>query len=167
MAGDKTIYLLCAGIGLVVIIVVAVIIIIFITTIKRRVIELENDKQTLDAEKRNFAFEHEQLKKAQDDLKNAQILFQKEKEAKNDLSKKTEKEVAIDLFIKFIEMESTFEYMKNNLASIDAKLVGVKNYSEDLASLKNELTTHIGSLKTEMTDLQKSYSAALPKYIAI
>lgn len=33
-------------------------------------------------------------------------------------------------------MESTFGFMKNNLASIDAKLVGVKNYSDDLSSMK-------------------------------
>lgn len=154
-------YLICVGICLTVIVVALIISAIFILKAKNKNTELENEKLTLEVEKSKFVYEQNQLKKEQEDLKNAQILFQKEKEAKGDLSNKTEKEVAIDLFIKFMEMESTFDYMKNNLASIDSKLVGVKNYSEDLVSLKNELTMHLNSLKNEMIDMQKSYSTTL------
>ncbi len=161
MTNDMMIYLICAGICLVVIAVAAIIIAISNSKSKKKIAELENERQALNMERNKFASEQAQLRKAQEDLKNAQILFQREKEAKADLSKKTEKEVAIDLFIKFIEMESTFDFMKNNLASIDSKLVGVKNYSEDLASMKNELTAHLDSLKTEMIDMQKSYSSSL------
>lgn len=161
MTNDMMIYLICAGICLVVVAVAAIIIAISNSKSKKKIAELENERQALNMERNKFASEQAQLRKAQEDLKNAQILFQREKEAKADLSKKTEKEVAIDLFIKFIEMESTFDFMKNNLASIDSKLVGVKNYSEDLASMKNELTAHLDSLKTEMIDMQKSYSSSL------
>lgn len=161
MTNDIMIYLICAGICIIVIAIATIIITIFNSKSKKKIVELENERQALNMERNKFASEQAQLRKAQEDLKNAQILFQREKEAKADLSKKTEKEVAIDLFIKFIEMESTFDFMKNNLASIDSKLVGVKNYSEDLASMKNELATHLDSLKTEMMDMQKSYSSSL------
>ena len=142
-------------------IVIAAIGVVSILMSRKQQTKLKKDRQALEADKSQFAVEQNQLRKDQEDLKNAQILFQREKEAKADLSKKTEKEVAIDLFIKFIEMESTFGYMKNNLASIDSKLVGVKNYSNDLASMKSELTTYLNSLKTEMTAIQKSYSTTL------
>lgn len=161
MTNDVMIYLICAGICLLVIAIAVVIIAMSKLKSKNKMAEVENERQALNEEKNIFVSEQAQLRKAQEDLKNAQILFQKEKEAKSDLSKKTEKDVAIDLFIKFIEMESTFDFMKNNLASIDSKLVGVKNYSEDLASMKDALTVHLDSLKTEMADMQKSYSSSL------
>lgn len=148
------------GIYLVATVIAAIGVVSFLMSRKQQM-KLKKDRQALEADKSRFAVEQNQLRKDQEDLKNAQILFQREKEAKADLSKKTEKEVAIDLFIKFIEMESTFGYMKNNLASIDSKLVGVKNYSNDLASMESELTTYLNSLKTEMTAMQKSYSTTL------
>lgn len=161
MTNDKMIYLICVGICLLIAAIATIIVVISNSKLKKKIAELENEKQGLDMEKIGLASEQAQLRKAQEDLRNAQILFQKEKEAKADLTKKTEKEVAIDLFIKFIEMESTFDFMKNNLASIDSKLVGVKNYSEDLVSMKNELTVHLDALKTEMVDMQKDYSSSL------
>lgn len=161
MTNDMMIYLTCIGICLMVVAVAVIIIFISNSKLKKQMVEFENEKQGLNMEKAKLASEQAQLRKTQEDLKNAQILFQREKEAQADLSKKTEKEVAIDLFIKFIEMESTFDFMKNNLASIDSKLVGVKDYSEDLASMENELTGHLNALKTEMMDMQKSYSSSL------
>lgn len=161
MTNDMMIYLTCIGICLMVVAVAVIIIFISNSKLKKKMAEFENEKQDLNMEKAKLASEQAQLRKTQEDLKNAQILFQREKEAQADLSKKTEKEVAIDLFIKFMEMESTFDFMKNNLASIDSKLVGVKDYSEDLASMENELTGHLNALKTEMMDMQKSYSSSL------
>jgi chromosome segregation ATPase len=81
-----------------------------------------------------------QLKKEQEDLAHAQDVFRKEQEAKADLSKKTEKEIAIDLYVKFIELEGTFKKFQEGLDSIDDKTVGIKNYSEDLNKMQKDFS---------------------------
>lgn len=85
MTNDMMIYFICAGICLVIITIATIIIAKTNLKSKKKMAGPENERQFLNMERNKFASEQAQLRKAQEDLKNAQIIFQKEKEAKANL----------------------------------------------------------------------------------
>ena len=101
--------------------------------------DLLAQKEELEKDKIILKQGQEKLIRDNDSLNNAMRLFKQQKEAHENLNNKSEKDIAIDLYLKFIDLESTFTFFQTNLASVDSKLSGVKDYSEDLAAMKADL----------------------------
>ena len=100
--------------------------------------------------------EKEKLIQDADNLNNAMRLFKEQKEAHDNLNNKSEKDIAIDLYLKFLDLESTFTFFQTNLASIDAKLLGVKDYSNDLMLMKEEVLLSKDTVVKQMDDNKNS-----------
>ena len=69
MTNDIMIYLICAGICIIVIAIATIVIAISNSKSKKKIVELESEKQALNMERNKFASEQAQLRKAQEDLK--------------------------------------------------------------------------------------------------
>ena len=123
-------------------------------TIKLKNEELENRFQSLQEEGRKLSQDRE-------NLNNAMRLFKQQKEAHDSLSDKSEKDIAIDLYLKFIDLERTFMFFQNNLASVDAKLLGVKDYSNDLEKMRKEINESKNSIISQMSANKDSVNAEM------
>lgn len=138
------------NVGSMVIAIATIIITIFLY--KKKMIALQEKEHML---KQRIAKTDEELKRRTIELENRILQFEKVQKLCEDLSKKTDREVLVEMHVKTMRI---FEALNH----IDQKLIEVKDYTEQFAnmdeSVKNAIDIMEDSLKESLEDMYSTIS---------
>jgi LPS O-antigen subunit length determinant protein (WzzB/FepE family) len=95
-----------------------------------------------------------ELKRKTDEFNDRVNQFNKEQELRENLNGKTDREVIIEMHVKA-------ERIADAITNIEDKLVGVRDYSQQLESLENNLTQSVSDLESSLEDSVNQMQAEL------
>ncbi|MDO4466767.1 MAG: hypothetical protein Q4C49_07135 [Bacillota bacterium] len=127
--------------------------------------------EELEVQREQIAQQEELLEEKQKTLENQEELFHQERDifnlekkvflrskaARFELDEKSEKEIAIELYTHFVQMEAEFARYQRSLDSINQKLVGVKDYSEQMDSLTAAVCDQFTLYKDNLVSTNEQY----------
>lgn len=123
--------------------------------------EIADQEDKLVASQKEFEAKEEMFNQERDIFNLEKKVFLRSKAAKFEMDDKTEKEIAIELYTHFIQMESEFARYQRSLDSLDKKLIGVQDYSEQMDNLSAALCDQFTLYKNNLVTTNEKYVETL------
>ena len=108
-------------------------------------VDMKNDIERREEElKAQTTVAGQDLAKREEMLNQRISEFEKEQQVRDDITKKSDRDVVVELHVKTMHILETLEKMEN-------KLAGVKDYSSRLDTLSNNVTANVSNLENSLT----------------